>query len=898
MSRQQSNSGPGALHGIRVLELGHGVAGPFGARLLADLGADVIKVEKPGVGDFARGLDPLISKDGADDSLLFEYLNWNKRGLALDLGNRAAAPVLRRLVERSDIVIDSFRPGRLDAWGFGYEQLSAWNSSIVLTSVSNFGQSGELSQWQATDLIFYAMSGIMAISGKEYPNGPLKHGLRQSLFCAGLNVAYTSLAAFLLAQTSGIGDHVDLSIREVMSSTLTTATSYYGFMGGIPGRQPARQDPLSGDPVDTATGYLAIQTSRAAPPDRYADFLGLPQLNVPDFARPDYRVKHAEELRELFEKRLASENAIDMFLRANDAGLLVGLVQDARMLLESAHLAERDIWWTLPARPGEAPPPWRFPGELARFSRTPVTFQRRAPRLGQDTGAVLHEVGMSAEEVARLADAAAIGGVVTAMDAPVPDIKQVRLGDGDAPLWTRDPDRARTDRLPLAGLRVIDLSGIVAGPYMGGLLADLGADVIKIEGPQRPDTTRYAYGAFIDNDPGEHPWDRGGAYQILNRGKRSLVCDLATNAGQAVLRRLLADADVLVENFTPRVLPKWGLTQHALDELNPRLITVSNSGFGATGPWRNFRAQGTTLELTMGIAFQTGYAGGRPSKAGQSYPDFISCWSGLSALLTALVDRARTGRGQRIDQGMYQVGVALIPEALLHYQVYGEDLQRRGARDIGSVISDVYETVDDDVWVAVSVRGLDDARRLAAVVPALAGAVPPEGESNDAGLAAAGQAALTEWMRTRSWPEAVAELQRAGVPAAKVMSMDEVMTDRHLGFRGFYEDVDLEGDIGIRPLIGRPYQFRNSRAFGTGPRIGRRAPRYGEHNDEVLRNDAGLNESSIAELASSGVIGTRPTKEPIAKAMDVAALIRKGSFAGVDPDYRQHLADRPRGRVD
>jgi len=856
----------GALHGLRVIELGHGVAGPFAARLLADLGADVVKVEAPGTGDSARQLPPLATGSEGTASLLFEYLNWNKRSIVLDLRDPASRPAVEALVRQADIVIDSFRPGRLASWGLGYGQLRSWNPRIVLTSISNFGQEGELGQWQATDLIFYAMSGIMAVSGKQHPNGPLKHGLRQSMYCAGLSAGYASLAAYLLARITGQGEHVDLSIREVMASTLTTATSYYGFMGGIPGRQPVRQDPLSGDPLDTARGFVAVQTSRAAPPYRYAEFFDLPELNVPDYARPDFRVRHALELRAAIEERLRNESARELFLKANQAGLLVGLVQDVQMLLECDHLAARNFWLTVPGTQPETPAPVRFPGELTRLSRTPLKVRRPAPRLGEHTAEV--EAAIAARPAA---DGAGPGGL------------------DPAGLDWSDRDRARRDRLPLAGLQVIDLSGIVAGPYMGGLMADLGADVIKIEGPQRPDTTRYAYGAFIDNDPTDKPWDRGGAYQILNRGKRSLVCDLSVPEGQQVLRRLLAGADVLLENFTPRVLPKWGLTQDVLDEINPRLIVMSNSGFGATGPWRNFRAQGTTLELTSGIGFQTGYAGGRPSKAGQSYPDFIACWSGLTAILSALVARARTGRGQRIDQGMYQLGVSLIPEAVLHYQVTGEELGRRGAADLESLVSGVFETAETDSWVAVSLRDRRDIDRASAVVPGLA-ALPAA--ADDDVLAAAARQCLAQWTAEHRWEEIVPPLQQAGVPAGKVMDMREVMLDPSLNERGFYEDVDLGPGVGIRLLIGRPYIFRDSEADGAGPRIRLRAPHYGEHNHDVLAGPARQGPDEIEALYAAGVVGEVPTKQPIAKALDLEALIDKGSFRGVDPDFRQRLEKR------
>ena len=172
-----------------VLDLTHGVAGPFTARLLGDLGADVIKVEEPVHGDFARREEPL-KRDAPEpeQSLLFQYLNWNKRGVTLDLRNAASHAALRKLVERSHIVIEAFRPGTLDEWGIGVERLLEWNPNLVVTSVTNFGQTGDYAGFAATDLVIHAMSGIMQISGRV-DREPLKHGLQQALFCAGLNAA-------------------------------------------------------------------------------------------------------------------------------------------------------------------------------------------------------------------------------------------------------------------------------------------------------------------------------------------------------------------------------------------------------------------------------------------------------------------------------------------------------------------------------------------------------------------------------------------------------------------------------------------------------------------------------------------------------------------------------------
>ncbi|HEY2254941.1 MAG TPA: CoA transferase, partial [Variovorax sp.] len=246
-----------ALQGIRVLDLSQGIAGPMAARMLGDLGAEVIKVEAP-TGDPARRMAPLLDDGPIDErGLLFAYLNWNKRGMALDLRTAPGREAVESLIRTSDIVIESFKPGTVAQWGLSPAQMRAWNPRLVVTSVTDFGQEGPHAGWIGSDLVQQAMSGIMQISGQA-DRAPLKHGLNQAYFCAGLNAAYATLAAYCAAERDGIGEHVDLSVQECLVSELVTCETYYTFMGAIQGRRLPAQDPYSGAPIPTRRGYLSF----------------------------------------------------------------------------------------------------------------------------------------------------------------------------------------------------------------------------------------------------------------------------------------------------------------------------------------------------------------------------------------------------------------------------------------------------------------------------------------------------------------------------------------------------------------------------------------------------------------------------------------------------------------
>jgi crotonobetainyl-CoA:carnitine CoA-transferase CaiB-like acyl-CoA transferase len=381
----------GALTGLRVLDLSHGIAGPFAARLLGDHGADVIKIELPVTGDFARGLPPLKHEAPTpEQSLLFQYLNWNKRSLALDLRLAKNTRLIQKLVEQSDIVIESFRPGRLEQWGLGVDQLLAWKSKLVVTSVTNFGQTGPYAQYAASDLTLQALSGIMQISG-QVDREPLKHGLSQSFYCAGLTAAYASIMAYTAAQADQFGEHVDVSIHECLASELVLNESYYAFLGAVQGRRAVVQDPFAGEPIPTRQGYLAFQTGGGAPFETLAELFDRPEFLEKRFSSPPEREKRVPEVKALLEECVADRDAKEIFLAGAQKRLLLGVVQSAQDLLECEHLRERQAFVALdhPATEKNI----RFPAELAKLSRTPTSVRRRSPMLDEHRDEILEQLG-------------------------------------------------------------------------------------------------------------------------------------------------------------------------------------------------------------------------------------------------------------------------------------------------------------------------------------------------------------------------------------------------------------------------------------------------------------------------------------------------------------------------
>ena len=439
-------------------------------------------------------------------------------------------------------------------------------------------------------------------------------------------------------------------------------------------------------------------------------------------------------------------------------------------------------------------------------------------------------------------------------------------------------------KLPLEGVRVLDLSYVFAVPYMAGLLSDLGAEVIKIEAPHKLDQTRgRAFGPYLDNDPAQDPWNRSGIFYVVNRGKRSLALDLGQEKGQEIFRDLVRKSDIVLENYTPRVMRKWGLNYDELKKIKPSLIMLSNTGYGSSGPWSAFPSQGTTLEATMGVTFYTGYEGDKPWKVGQSYPDFIACWAGMNALWAAIVHMRKNGQGQWIDCGMYQLGLSLIPEALLQKQLDGTDRPRIGNEDLEHVPSNLYRASGNDQWIAITVDSDERWAKLAALMgqPALA-------QDKRYATAAARRAHRLEvntlvsaWTISREVTELTRLLQAQDIASGPVLNSKDLFINEHLQHRGFYERVEHPAPIGSRPIIGRPYRLRFRDAH-----IKKSGPRFGEDNDAILRDVLAMTPEQIAEIKANKVVCDLPTNPGISGTMDTEMMLRLGTLSAVDKDYR------------
>ena len=451
--------------------------------------------------------------------------------------------------------------------------------------------------------------------------------------------------------------------------------------------------------------------------------------------------------------------------------------------------------------------------------------------------------------------------------------------------------------LPLDGIRVVDLSRVFAMPYCGAYLADLGAEVIKIDTHhnQFVDTTRTLNGPYPDNDPGELYWERGGTFQTLNRGKRSLTLDLRSEAALQVLQQLVSVSDVVLENFTPRVMRRFGLDYARLKTHKPDLIMVSNTGYGHSGPWTDFGAMATALEPTHGTGAFMGYLdvdadghsspGAVPNKIANSYTDFLASWTAQLAVLASLFHRARTGQGMWVDLAMYQVGVSFIGEGLLDYAFNGRRTRRLGNRHEHFSPHGCYPCRDDDEWVVIAVR--DDIEWNALCSALDAPEVAHDPRFVDAIVRHQHQdeldAIIKDWTSSKTQLQVMELLQNRGVPAGPVLDGKGLLADPHLRDRRYFESVDHHPDTG---LGRREYVSRGWKLSGNDIRIRKSAPLLGEDNNYVLSDVLGLPESQIKDLENSNAIGRTLQGSSVPPAVPLDRQVELGWTVAYDPNFR------------
>jgi len=441
----------------------------------------------------------------------------------------------------------------------------------------------------------------------------------------------------------------------------------------------------------------------------------------------------------------------------------------------------------------------------------------------------------------------------------------------------------------LDGLRVIDLSYSYAGPYLTKLLADMGAEVIKIEACQRPELTRPLI--LAENDPKDEYWNRAGYFNKGHRNKCAITLDLNNDRAKDIFKDLVKIADVVVEAYSPRVMFNFGLDYPVLKELKPDIIMLSLSGYGQTGPYRDYASFGTVMESMSGITELTGYPDGPPMKSGISYCDPIVGIIGAGLVLAALHYRRKTGKGQHIDLSMHEAGISLIGEVLMDFTMNRRVSSRTGNRHPSMAPHGCYRCRGEDVWITIAISSDQEWEKFCEAIG------NPSWTKEERFTTTLGRwqnqeelnRLIEAWTSQHDHYEAMHILQGVGVIAGPVLTNKELLFDPHLKERGFFEVVD-HPSVGKRPYAGMAFKLSK-----TPGRIRTPAPLLGEHNQRILKEYLGLSKEEISKLEEENVIGSAPIIEyPIELVMQLIVspldlLEKLGAVVRVDPDYLEQL---------
>ncbi len=803
---------PGALDGIRVVELATGVAGPYCGKLLAGLGAEVLKIE-PSTGDPSRRDGPFPEEQlDPEKSGLFLHLNTGKRSSCLgDIASEGRAP-LAALLATADILILGHRPAQLRSAGLNLEALRGDHPRLVIVDATTFGLTGPYARYLGGELIAYALSGYMMLTGAP-DREPIKSYGSLVEYETGAQAALGAMAALLARRITGAGQVVDVSAMEAGTFLLGGVEQIAYFYGTVARRNSTR---LLGFPPQHSypstirpckDGYVHCHSNNRYP-DLLASLIPHPRLVDPELLGT--MLGHADEIDAIMDEWLADKTRGEVVRRAQELRLPFTEVMEPGEVMSESHHLERGSFVTVD-HPGAGP--LLQPGAPFRMMATPWVT-RPAPVLGADSPAWL-----------------------------------ARLPRPEPP-----PSAAGKSVKPLAGVRVVDFTNAVAGPIASFILADLGAEVIKVEAPNgRP---RQAAGTAPLREGGQdRSYDRMMIFNELNHGKRAISLDVSSPEGRALFLRLVAKSDVVVENFAPRVLGNLGIDYAALCQARADIILVSMPAFGLSGPYRDRISYGPGIDAMSGLSHLTGYADGPPMKPGNFFCDQNAGVHSAFATLAALWHRFQTGEGQHVELAMIEGEFQVLGDAYVDFAMNGRERRRAGNDHPSMAPHSVYPCKGSDAWVAIAVEDDEQWRALCGAIGQPGLSLDPrystaaERHSNRASL----KPVIAAWTAKRTHYQAQQTLQSAGVPAGAVLDVGELLRDPHVVARHGFEFVDV-------PNVGpAPYPRVAFTLSETPVPISKPAPGFAEDNDYVYRGLLGLSAEEVAALEAAGVITREPT---------------------------------------
>jgi benzylsuccinate CoA-transferase BbsF subunit len=810
------------LSGFRALDLTD-EKGFICGKILASLGVETIKVERPG-GDPSRKIPPFVHNiKGPENSLYWQAFNTDKLGITLDLTQDQGKQQFTELVARSDFVLESFTPGYLESIGFEYSGLSKINPSIILTSISPFGQKGPYARYKGSELIASAMSGLLLTNG-DADRPPVKDGPDTVNFHSNAAAALGTVIAHYHRQLTGEGQQVDVSMQEVTVSRTSINMVLWQFEKQIRRRSgSARREGASttvwiwpckdgylfwsffggkmGAPANRAISKWINDNRLDNPLNEIKNWDEFDLAELPD----DKLIEFQHAVRMLFLNHTVAEIAVEGLQR----GINACVINTPEDVLNVAHLQAREYWSNL--KTPENGTIIHYPKYFFLSNETKNFVINRAPRIGE------HNINV-------------LSGLM----------KQ--------PQRTASTNRTLTSgtQQPLHGINVLDFGWAVAGSLVGKYLADHGATVIRIESAMRPDATRTSQTVLKStrNDPDNKP-----RFTYYNTSKLSFTLNLKHPESRSLIEKLIMWADIVNENFTPGTLSRLGFSYEHMKTLNPDIIMISGSAYGQTGPLsREWGVDGTGAALS-GYMDLTGWPDRMPCSPNGHTGDVMLPLINAIAAVAALDYRQRTGKGQHIDGSMIDTCIHQITPALLDFQVNGCLQTRNGNRISYAAPHGVFPCRGDDRWCAIAVFTDSEWILLCRAMKKPEMAMDTRfsnlqaRKTNEDEL----EKLIASWTSQYPAEELMITLQSEGVTAGVVQSMEDIIDkDPQLKERGFLVPVK-------HPVIGEfghpapPFKLSK-----TASQI-KTSPCLGEHNEYICTKILGMTDSQFVELLRHGV---------------------------------------------
>jgi len=815
------NKNEGLLSPYRILDLTD-EKGLLCGKLLGDLGADVIKIERPG-GDPARYIGPFYHDEvDPEKSLFWLAYNVNKRGITLDIESGEGKDTFIELVKTADIIIESFPPGYMDGLGLGYSALEKINPGVILVSISPFGQTGPYKDYKGPDIVTWAMSGQMHSLGlPERPPIRISHHAQSHLQGAASG-AFGAMIALIHKQATQEGQQVDVSMQ-MAAVQLISAASWDTLKRVVP--RGANLNARSPRMWPCADGYVlwylyggAMAKRMNRPVVKWMESEGesnawLSELDWDEFdltkATQDYVNRLCEPIAAFFKKRTKAE-LLEGAVKHRSVLYPVSTVAD---ITQSVQLKARKFWVDI--KHPELGATISYPGSFAQAGAMSPRVKNRAPHIGEHNAEVFHEVQQSREN-------------------------ELTVG--------LQKERKISPERPLEGIRVADFTSYAAAPLATKVFANFGAEVIKVEGETRPDPWR-TYGPFRDNIPGIN---RSVSFNQINAGKRSVSINLKNAGGVEIAKRIVAKSDIVVENYAGGVMSSLGLGYEELRKVKPDIIMISSCMQGQTGPHATHPGFGPHLTALSGFCHITGWPDGPPSEIGV-YTDLICPYFiGLSAI-AALDYRRRTGKGLFFDMAQYENAIHYLAPLLLDYQVNQRIPGRMGNSHSYAAPHGAYRCLDEKRlgrWCTIAVFTEEEWRSFKGVIGNPFWADDPkfatlsERLKNEEEL----NHLVEKWTTQYAAEEVMTRMQAAGVPAGLVEnSKDQFVNDPQLKHRKALCPVE-------HPEIGTYYVQAPSFRLSKSEYVLESAPLLGADNEVVLSELLGLSDDEISDLVIAGAI--------------------------------------------